>query len=144
MRITNQFTIAVHLLVAVKYFEGREVTSGFLAGSVGTNPVIVRTVMSDLKRAGLLTSSQGKTGITLSRPLEEITFFDVYAAVDSGAEGELFHFHEPNPLCPVGRNVHAALDDRLTQVRLAMEGEMKKIYLSDVYEDVKRAIEKQS
>ena len=49
----------------------------------------------------------------LTRDLSEITFFDVYEAIEPVEDGELFRFHEaPNPECPVGRNIHALLDLR--------------------------------
>ena len=42
-------------------------------------------------------------------------------------EGGLFHFHEnPNPACPVGRNIHAVLDSHLADAQAAMENELKK------------------
>lgn len=142
MQITSRFTIAVHIITCVEHFKDREkVTSSFLAGSIGVNPVIVRTVMSMLKEAGIISISQGKSGITLARPLEDISFYDVYRAVDCVNEDGLFHFHEnPNPACPVGRNIHRAMDERLRQVQRAMEEEMKGITVADVTEDVEAAI----
>lgn len=51
MQITSRFTIAVHIITAIDYFKDTEkVTSNFLAGSVGTNPVIIRTVMANSGR----------------------------------------------------------------------------------------------
>ncbi|MBQ9227446.1 MAG: Rrf2 family transcriptional regulator [Eubacterium sp.] len=143
MQMTSQFTIAVHILTAVDYFQSSEtVTSGFLAGSVGVNPVIIRTVMAKLKEAGMLTVSQGKSGITLARPLAEITFYDIYRAVDCVDSTGLFHFHEkPNIDCPVGRNIHAAMDDRLRAVQSAMEAQMKTITVADVAGDVQKEIQ---
>ena len=39
MQITTRFTIAVHIITAIDYFNGKEkVTSSFLAESVGVNP----------------------------------------------------------------------------------------------------------
>ncbi len=111
MQITSRFTIAVHIITAIDYFKDSEkVTSNFLAGSVGSNPVIVRNVMGNLKEAGIIDISQGKSGITLAKKPDEITFYDVYKAVDCVNDEGLFHFHEnPNPDCPVGRNIHKAL-----------------------------------
>ena len=84
MQITSRFTIAVHIITAIDYFKDHEkVTSGFLAGSVGANPVIVRNVMGNLKDAGIIDISQGKSGISLARSLDDITFYDIYKAVDS-------------------------------------------------------------
>lgn len=142
MQITSRFTIAVHIITAIDYFQDKEkVTSSFLAGSVGANPVIVRNVMRKLKEAGIIDISQGKSGIALARKLDEVTFYDIYKAVDCINEEGLFHFHEnPNTNCPVGRNIHKAMDKKLLQVQEAMEEAMKKITLADVAEDTRREI----
>ena len=142
MQITSKFTIAVHVITAIDYFKDHEkVTSNFLAGSVGANPVIVRNVMGNLKEAGIIDISQGKSGITLAKKLDDITFYDIYKAVDSISDEGLFHFHEnPNTDCPVGRNIHRSLDGKLMKVQQAMETEMKQITLSDVVEDTRKEI----
>ena len=146
MQITSRFTIAVHIITAIDYFRDEmKVTSNFLAGSVGANPVIVRTVMGNLKDAGIISISQGKSGIGLAKGLGEITFYDIYKAIDPVGEEGLFHFHEnPNIKCPVGRNIHAAMDARLIQVQDTMEKEMKSITVADVAADVKKKIEAES
>ena len=140
--VTSKFTIAVHVITAIDYFKDHEkVTSNFLAGSVGANPVIVRNVMGNLKEAGIIDISQGKSGISLAKKLDDITFYDIYKAVDSISDEGLFHFHEnPNTDCPVGRNIHRSLDGKLMKVQQAMEAEMKQITLSDVVEDTRKEI----
>ena len=147
MQITSRFTIAVHILTAIDYFKDMDrANSDFLAGSVGVNPVIVRTVISKLREAGILNTQRGSSGAELARPLDEITFYDVYKAVDSVDEEEgLFHFHEqPNPDCPVGRNIHTAMDGRLASVQAAMEDEMRRISVADVVADTKKEIKNES
>lgn len=113
------------------------------------NPVIIRNILLQLKAAGLINVSKGRGGnISLARSLKNITFFDVYNAVECvGSEknpankNKLFHFHEnPNPECPVGKNIHAALDDKLERVQTSMEDEMRKITLADVADDAKNLI----
>ena len=138
MQITSRFTLAVHILTAIDYFgETEKVTSSFLAGSIGANPVIVRNVMGGLKEAGMIEISQGRSGISLAKGLDEITFYDVYAAVDCADNQGIFNFHEkPNPDCPVGANIHKALDDKLLRVQDAMENEMKKITVAEVARDI--------
>ena len=145
MQITSKFTIAVHIITATDYFkESATVTSSFLAGSIGANPVIVRGVMSDLKDAGIISISQGKSGITLSRELKEISFFDIYQALGCINDEGLFHFHEhPNEKCPVGRHIHDAVDGKLRRVQVAMEEEMKKITLADVTEAVRQEMHRE-
>ena len=47
--------------------------------------------------------------------------------------GDLFHFHEsPNPEYPVGRNIHALLDDKLKAIQDAMENELRRYTLLDL------------
>ena len=145
MQISSKFTIAIHLLAVIHYLgEDGKVTSSVLAGSIGVNPVIVRNVMGNLKEAGLINISQGKSGITLSKKPDEITFYDVYKAVDCVKEEGLFHFHEnPNPECPIGRNIHTAMDAKLDRIQASMEAEMRGITLADVMTDIQNELKKE-
>ncbi|MBQ7192866.1 MAG: Rrf2 family transcriptional regulator, partial [Synergistaceae bacterium] len=133
-QISSKFTIGVHLLAVIDYLgEDEKVNSSVLAGSICVNPFIVRNVMGNLKEAGLISISQGKSGISLTKVPEKITFYDVYKAVDCVKDEGLFHFHEnPNPECPIGRNIHKAMDSKLDHVQQCMEDEMKKITIADV------------
>ena len=142
MQITSKFTIAAHIIAAIDYFKDSEkVTSNFLAGSVGANPVIVRNVMGNLKESGIIAISQGKSGISLAKEPSKITFYDVYKAVDCVDDSGLFHFHEnPNINCPVGRNIHSAMDEKLQRVQSIMENELSHITMADVVADVRKAV----
>ena len=130
MQISGRFTIAVHILTCIDYFQDEyTITSEFLASSVGVNPVIIRQIILQLKAAGLVEVLRGKKGMKLLRSLEDITLYDVYKAVDS-VKGKLFRVHEnPNPKCPVGRNIHNALDESLNDIQEALETKMKSINL---------------
>ena len=134
MQISSRFTVALHIFTAVDVFrDDYKVTSDFLAGSINTNPVIIRKILTQLKNAGLITVARGTGGIELTRDLSEITFYDVYQAIEPVEDGDLFRFHEaPNPQCPVGRNIHALLDDKLKDIQDAMEERMKKYTLLDL------------
>ena len=81
--------------------------------------------------------ARGTGGTRITRPLSEITFLDIYRAVECVEENQLFHFHEnPNTNCPVGRNIHNVLDDKLKRVQNAMERELQAITLADVKKDL--------
>lgn len=142
MQITSKFTIAIHIITAIDYFgDTMKVTSSFLAGSVGANPVIVRNVMGNLKAAGIIETSQGKSGIRLARKLDEITFYDIYRAVECVDDRGLFHFHEnPSIRGAVGRNIHRALDGKLRKVQDAMEAELRRITVADVESDIRKEV----
>ncbi len=129
MQISSRFTIAIHIFACIDTFEkDKKITSDFLASSVNVNPVIIRNILSQLKSAGLVEVQRGSGGTSISKPLDEITFLDIYHAVECIDKGELFHFHKkPNQECPVGRNIHKVLDNKLEQIQLALENELKKI-----------------
>ena len=145
MQISSRFTVALHIFACVDVFkDDYKVTSDFLASSINTNPVIIRKILSQLKGAGLITVARGTGGITVNKPLEEITFFDVYQAIVPVENGSLFHFHDaPNPDCPVGRNIHALLDDKLKAIQDAMEDEMRKYTLADLRTGMKELLAEQ-
>lgn len=135
--------MAIHMFACIDTFKDQKMTSNFMAGSIGTNPVIIRKLLQQLKAAGLVEVSRGTGGVMITRPLSEITFLDVYRAVECTPNENLFHFHEnPNPQCPVGRNIHRVLDGRLQEVQQAMEQKLSEMTLADVKGDVARYIGK--
>lgn len=142
MQISSRFTIAIHVLVCIETFKNDyKVTSEFLASSVNVNPVVIRRLLQQLKKAGIIHVKRGSGGTDIEKPLNEITLFDVYNAVECVEDGTLFHFHEnPSQLCPVGKNIHAILDGRLEKIQKAMEMEMKSISILDIMNDTKALI----
>ena len=145
MQISSRFTLAVHIFACVDTFkDDYKVTSDFIAGSTNVNPVIIRKILGQLKAAGLIQVARGTGGTTITKPLKEITFLDIYRAVECVEDNRLFHFHEnPNTACPVGRNIHYVLDDKLERVQKAMERELESITLEDVKEDLDRYLAEQ-
>lgn len=133
MKITSRFTVAVHTLLVIYFFEGKEkTTSEFIAASVNVNPVVIRRALLSLKAAGMVEVKAGSGGASIVKDLKDITLFDVYRAVDSVA-GDIFHFHEnPNPACAVGKNIHAVLDTHLADAQRALENELKKVTLYEL------------
>lgn len=136
MQFSSRLPIAVHILLAIVEFEGKEKTiSTFLAGSVNVNPVIIRNTLGQLKAAGLVTVKAGEGGASLAKEPKDITLMDVFDAVEK--EEALFHFHEnPNPECPVGKNVHTVLDNKLFAIQEAMRKKMDSITLQDLIDDM--------
>ena len=46
MQISSRFTVALHIFTCIDVFKNEQkVTSDFLAGSIGTNPVIIRRLL---------------------------------------------------------------------------------------------------
>ena len=83
--IDVRFPTALQLMLnlARAHAEGvAQLSSTQLADALGTNPSLVRKLLSPLANAGLVRSSFGRDGgIRLSRPADAITLRDVYSAV---------------------------------------------------------------
>lgn len=133
MQISSRFTVAVHILLCIAYFDGTlKTTSAFIAGSVGVNPVIVRKTLGQLKAAGLVEVEAGVGGASLVRDPADVTLLDVFHATES-VSGNLFSFHEhPNLKCPVGRSIHAVLDDELAAAQQALEERLAQTSLREL------------
>ncbi len=146
MQISSRFTLAVHIFACIDTFGNEyKVTSDFLSKSTNVNPVIIRKILGQLKGAGLLKVTRGAGGAAAARPLHEITFLDIYRAVECIEGGELFHFHEnPNPACPVGMNIHFILDDKLLRIQNAMEKELASITLADLKKDTEKYLNQET
>ncbi len=145
MQISSRFTIALHIFACMDTFKNEhKITSDFLARSINTNPVIIRKILTQLKNANLITVARGTGGIEPTRTLQEITFYDVYEAIEPVENGDLFSFHtSPNPACPVGKNIHTLLDDKLRAIQIAMEEEMKKYTIDNLRLGMQELLEKE-
>lgn len=60
MKISVRFTTAVHTLLCIEYFEkNQRVTSDFISASTGVNAVIIRKILLQLQKAGLVETAAG-------------------------------------------------------------------------------------
>lgn len=131
-QISTRFSIAVHSLVLIAVTPS-DCTSDLIAGSVNTNPVIVRRILGMLKKAGLVAIRPGVGGATLRKGPEEISLLDIYRAVEATEEVGLFRLHEePNPQCPVGRGIESVLRTELTEAQRALENRLAQVTLGQL------------
>ena len=124
--------MAVHVLAVLAYKEGDPVTSSGLAGSVITNPVIIRRLLLSLQRARLIETRKGAgAGPRLSRSPQRINLAEIYRAVDDpepfGSPSK-----KPNAECPVGHCIRKTLDKVFSSAERAMERDLEKTTLADV------------
>lgn len=133
MKISSRFTVAVHILSLVKIESNQTLTSAYIAGSVNTNSVVIRRLISKLKQVDLIETHQGSGGIQLLKPLSDITLLDVYKAVEVVDEGELFQMHEDTNInCVVGANIQSVLEIVLLRAQDAMETVLKNVTMEDI------------
>lgn len=138
MRPSSRVTVAIHVLTLLAHGAACErMTSEYIAGSVNTNPVVIRRLLASLRRSKLVRSQGGPGGgWQLALPAEGITLRDVYRAVESGALFPL-HASDPNPRCPVGRTIRSVLGLRYDEARLALERDLERTTIADLLKEVK-------
>jgi DNA-binding IscR family transcriptional regulator len=119
--VNSRFTVANHVLTLLALFPGEWLTSEYIAGSVNTNPVVVRRLLGRLRAAGLVMAQPATGGgWQLTRAPGDITLLAVYRAL---GEGDLFAMHHrpPNPECRVGRGIQRGLEQTYAEARAALE-----------------------
>ena len=135
MHSSRRFSIATHVLLCLRAFRNCKTTSVFLAGSVRVHPVVIRSILGRLKRAGLVKVAAGTGGTRLARPPGAITLLHIYHAVETQGD-DLFAFHaHPNPRCPVGKHIRGVLDRHLQTARRQMEASLARTTLADLEQE---------
>lgn len=135
----SRFAVAIHTLAVLAYHSERPASSDVVARSVNTNPVVIRRLIALLRRAGLVTTQNGRGGgFTLARDPREITLLDIYRAVE---ERELIPVHEgSNRRCPIGREVSEVLHRYTGAAERALEQSLRRTTLQQVVSAIGRRI----
>lgn len=106
---STRFAAATHIMSLLALHREGPQTSETLASSLGTNPAVVRRLLSALAKSGLTVSDLGKGGgARLARGPKKITLADIYRAVESAGLVAMPR-GAADPSCLVGRNVTTAL-----------------------------------
>ena len=135
MAASCRFAFAVHILAVLAH---RRATGGacsdVLAGSVNTNPVVIRRLLSRLRKAGLVKTQKGACGgAALCDPPEAIPLDVVYRAVEP-APTFGSRRKRPNQRCPVGAGIERVLDEVFASAQSALEAALAQRTLRDVLE----------
>jgi Rrf2 family protein len=138
MAANSQFSMAVHIMTMLAGAAHENVKSDYLAGSINTNPVVVRRLLSQLGHANLVVSQTGATGGTkLARNPADIKLAEIYRAVSCG---EVFALHakSPNKDCPVGKNIEAVLCCIQKDIDRAVGDKLSQYTLQNVIEMIEQ------
>ncbi|MBO0478932.1 Rrf2 family transcriptional regulator [Vagococcus fluvialis] len=129
--MSTKLSVAVHILSLLDIEADNHLTSTQIAGSVNTNPVVIRRIMGQLKKANLIESYVGKKSNKLSKLPSEITLLDVYLAVH---EDELpFGIHQNTEInCVVGSQIQDVLETTYQKIQSEMMDSLKKVTLADI------------
>lgn len=142
MQISKRCSVAIHCLICIHEFSGStKVTSKQLALSTGCNPVIIRNIMSALKKSGIIAIKPGTGGTTLCKNPQQISLLQICSCVEPDFLGKLVGEHtSASKLCPVGRNIHLLLDKPYQKIRDDMANSMSDITLAEILDNYQTII----
>ena len=137
MAANTQFSIAVHLMLALGYGGGQQATSGELASSINTSPSFVRRILAKLSKAHLVSTTTGKSGsCLLAKRAEDISLLEIYKAVDA-PQTFVIHDYPVQNSCRVSCNIEAVMQKVLTKAQKSFEGSLGDTTLAEVIADIK-------
>ncbi|MFC6165496.1 Rrf2 family transcriptional regulator [Lactiplantibacillus dongliensis] len=143
MKYSTKLSDAIHVLtfIALGGNGNHDLSSTAIAHSLNKNASQVRQLMSQLKRADLLSSTTGHPQPQLTRPTTDISLCNIYEAVDARP---LLHLNMDTASdCQVGQAMPIVLDAYYQQVQQAAQQTLKAITLADVMAQVQK-VEAQS
>ncbi|MDF9844396.1 MULTISPECIES: Rrf2 family transcriptional regulator [unclassified Paenibacillus] len=139
MSISSRFSVGIHILSLLEINKTGVNSSEAIANSVNTNPVVIRRIMGMLKNAELVRIKPGIAGAELARELSEITLLDVYKAVNVVNENGLFSIHEnPNPDCPVGKQLQETIEPIFILAQSALEKVLQEVTMEDIVNNLNK------
>lgn len=137
MQISTKCSVAVHCLIFMYEARGiAKVTSNLLAESTGCNPVVIRNIMSALKKAGLITVPRGIGGAELCAEPSRITLYQIYTALEPNGLSSLIGIHpcQGRP-CPVAQNIRMVLQSPYRQIEDSVRQTMESITLQSMIDE---------
>ena len=144
MQISMKCSIAVHCLIFIHEAKGiAKVTSNLLSESTGSNPVVIRNILSALKKAGLITVPRGTGGAELCADPSQITLYQIYSALEPEGVTSLIGIHpcQGRP-CPVAQNIRQVLQNPYHKIEDAVRAAMESITLQSMLDDFHGLIQK--
>jgi Rrf2 family protein len=134
-----QFTVAAHIMAALGFFHGNEISSATLAESVNADPTFVRKSLSKLSKAGLIVTTRGKNGAsTLARSPQQVTLLDIYRA-SAAPPTFAIHTYPVEKRCPISSNIKGCMSSVLKKAQTSFEHALDRITLADVVGEIRRA-----
>ncbi len=136
MATNTQFSIAVHLMIALGFDCGRETTSANLAMSINTSPSFVRRILAKLSKANLVSTTTGKSGsCSLAKRAEKISLLEIYKAVDA-PQTFAIHDYPVQTACRISCNIEATMNKVLAKAQKSFEGTLSETSLAEVIADI--------
>lgn len=135
MKFSYKLSDAIHILAYIVIYGNGDLSSRAIAASVESNASVIRGLMGDLTKAGLISTVSGSAKPRLARNPGDITVLDIYKAVNMNHN--LLHIDpKTNPMCIVGGNIQDTLGNFYTEIEETAYAKMNELSLKDIIDDI--------
>jgi Rrf2 family protein len=139
--LSSKLSVGIHILTVFALKPEESLTSEFIAGSVNTNPVVIRRLLGALRAAGIVESKTGVGGgWSLLVDPERITLLDILRAVEPQNEIFALHHNEPNPECPCGQYIQGVLSEVYAKVQAGLAHQLEVVTVACIAGKIRERI----
>ncbi|MDG1456748.1 MAG: Rrf2 family transcriptional regulator [Pseudoprimorskyibacter sp.] len=137
MKRNSRLSLALHTLSHMAAEPDLRRTSSQIAAHAGTNPVVVRRVLGELRKAGLLSSEKGQAGgWKLAKPAKAITLADIYLALgERFVAGTGTHNAPPSP-CNLETRLQTRVSDVLEEIEHSLVQRLRETSIMDIHPEL--------
>lgn len=140
MQISTKTSIAIHCLIFIYKAKKQnvKVTSNLLSESTGINPVIIRNILSALKKANIINTQLGSGGTELVKDINDISLYEIFNTIEPDGLDSLIGIHScSNRKCVLAKQIKNILDKPYQKIKRAIVDTMKSITLKQMIDDYK-------
>ncbi len=139
----NRLSDLLQILVYVEIHKDEACSSQRIASSLNSNASLVRQMLSQLSKAGIISLTRGKSGVSINKNLDDLTVLDVYKAIDN--QGDLLKIDmNTSKSCNVGVAFPEVLQEHYHELQRQVEKQMSTISLQELVDETKESIETHS
>lgn len=131
MKKNSRASVALHALAHLVKRQ-TPITSEELGKCLQTNPVVIRRVLGELKKAGIVDSEKGHGGgWVVTKSSTQISFSDVFTALGEKLVPEAPEL-EKDEQCFIMKTLAVIMSDFLSDAEALLDSRLKKISVHDV------------
>lgn len=139
MKKNSKISVALHSLIHLIKSVGPQ-TSDELARCMETNPVVIRRILGELRKNGLVQSEKGHGGgWIMNAASDQISLYDVYKALDESLLPDSPTL-EKNEKCVIIKTLVTTMDDFLVEANTILNQRLKNISLKDIADEISSQI----
>ncbi|CBW26029.1 conserved hypothetical protein [Halobacteriovorax marinus SJ] len=135
MKKNSRTSVAIHSVLHLSMMD-RPVTSEELGQCQNTNPVMIRRILGDLKKAEIVDSEKGHGGgwILLKSP-KAITFQDIFMALNDSLLPSPIELDEGEN-CLIMKEICSTMDEFLDEAEILLAKKLSKITIQSLINQI--------